>query len=29
MIGLVLILHFGAFHLLSCWWRGRGVEARR
>lgn len=28
MIGLVLILHFGAFHLLSCWWRGRGVEAR-
>jgi len=25
---LALILHFGAFHLLSCWWRGRGVEAR-
>ena len=28
MIGLVLTLHFGAFHLLSCSWRGRGVEAR-
>jgi len=28
MIGLVLILHFGTLHLLSCWWRGRGIEAR-
>jgi Membrane bound O-acyl transferase family len=28
MIGIVLILHFGAFHLLSCWWRGKGVTAR-
>jgi hypothetical protein len=27
MIGVVLLLHFGAFHLLSCWWRTRGVEA--
>lgn len=28
MIGIVLILHFGVFHLLSCLWRGVGVEAR-
>jgi hypothetical protein len=28
MIGLVLILHFGIFHLLSCWWRHIGVQAR-
>lgn len=28
MIGLVLLLHFGAFQLLSCSWRGIGVEAR-
>lgn len=28
MIGLVLILHFGIFHLLSCWWRGMGIPAR-
>jgi len=28
MIGIVLILHFGAFHLLSCGWRRLGVEAR-
>ena len=28
MIGFVLILHFGAFHLLSCGWRRLGVEAR-
>jgi hypothetical protein len=28
MIGIVLILHFGAFHLLSCWWRQMGIEAR-
>jgi hypothetical protein len=28
MIAIVLILHFGTFHLLSCWWRNRGVQAR-
>lgn len=28
MIGLVLSLHFGAFHLLSCWWRRMGIQAR-
>jgi hypothetical protein len=28
MIGLVLILHFGIFHLLSCSWRSIGVQAR-
>ncbi len=28
MIGLVLALHFGTFHLLSCAWRQLGVEAR-
>ncbi len=27
MIGIVLALHFGAFHLLSCAWRSIGVEA--
>jgi alginate O-acetyltransferase complex protein AlgI len=28
MIGLVLVLHFGSFHLLSCAWRAAGVCAR-
>lgn len=28
MIGLVLILHFGIFHLLSCIWRRLGFGAR-
>lgn len=28
MIGIVLILHFGVFHLLSCSWRRSGVQAR-
>jgi hypothetical protein len=27
MIGLVLMLHFGVFHLLSCTWRAIGVDA--
>ena len=28
MIGIVLILHFGLFQLLSCYWRSLGIEAR-
>jgi alginate O-acetyltransferase complex protein AlgI len=28
LVGLVLALHFGAFHLLSCAWRQAGVDAR-
>src|SRR4029453_12843737 len=28
MIGLILMLHFGSFHLLSCAWRTAGVGAR-
>jgi alginate O-acetyltransferase complex protein AlgI len=28
MIGVVLMLHFGAFQLLSCVWRAAGVPAR-
>lgn len=28
MIGLILMLHFGTFHLLSCAWRAMGVNAR-
>lgn len=28
MIGIVMMLHFGAFHLLSCAWRSAGVQAR-
>ena len=27
MIGIVLTLHFGLFHLLSCFWRRLGVQA--
>ena len=27
MIGIVFALHFGVFHLLSCLWRSRGVQA--
>jgi hypothetical protein len=28
MAGAILCLHFGVFHLLSCAWRGAGVDAR-
>jgi hypothetical protein len=27
MIGVVLMLHFGSFHLLSCFWRAMGIDA--
>lgn len=28
MLGLGFVLHFGTFHLLSCFWRARGVDAK-
>jgi hypothetical protein len=28
MLGIVLILHFGVFQMLSCFWRSLGFDAR-
>ncbi|MGC1275866.1 MAG: MBOAT family protein [Planctomycetaceae bacterium] len=28
MAGIVFVLHFGLFHLLSCWWRTNGIAAQ-
>jgi hypothetical protein len=28
MVGMIFVLHFGVFHVLSCAWRANGVEAR-
>jgi hypothetical protein len=28
MIGIILVLHFGTFHLISCTWRTFGVDAK-
>jgi hypothetical protein len=28
LVGLVFVLHFGTFHVLSCWWRRLGRNAR-
>eukprot|EP00913_Durusdinium_trenchii_P008983 g8449.t1 len=27
MLGIIFLLHFGIFHLLSCWWRAFGIAA--
>jgi hypothetical protein len=28
MVGIILVLHFGIFHLISCAWRAAGVDAK-
>jgi len=28
MVGTIMVLHFGSFHLASCFWRSFGVQAR-
>ena len=28
MVGVIMVLHFGSFHLLSCAWRHVGVDAK-
>ncbi|HZO25534.1 MAG TPA: hypothetical protein VFH48_06015 [Chloroflexota bacterium] len=28
IVGTIMVLHFGSFHLVWCFWRSRGVNAR-